>query len=242
LRFLNQIITCGLILTLGGCAFPKYQTVVREKDTGYQKTYDPKLPLKTYKAINYVKVDEFGVMTVNPKVITEYDELEAPKVEKTASEKKSPDPVGTILVTGLTLGLNLLVATSDTFKMLTGDSKNERVIGTDIDMTRAKKTGVKVSKTTFDKPAGPIRIDGLIDGPLTLFGEKDNKYDLSAYIRADTGYEVIKPIFITCMECNDFIPGQTGIINTIRYDINIQEIKNKIVKNNTPIRPHGKPG
>jgi hypothetical protein len=242
LRFLNQIITCSLIVTLGGCAFPKYQTVVREKDTGYQKTYDPKLPLKTYKAINYVKVDEFGVMTVNPKVITEYDELEAPKVEKTASEKKSPDPVGTILVTGLTLGLNLLVATSDTFKMLTGDSKNERVIGTDIDMTRAKKTGVKVSKTTFDKPAGPIRIDGLIDGPLTLFGEKDNKYDLSAYIRADTGYEVIKPIFITCMECNDLIPGQTGIINTIRYDINIQEIKNKIVKNNIPIRPHGKPG
>ncbi len=242
MRFLNQIITCSLIVTLGGCAFPKYQTVVREKDTGYQKTYDPKLPLKTYKAINYVKVDEFGVMTVNPKVITEYDELEAPKVEKTASEKKSPDPVGTILVTGLTLGLNLLVATSDTFKMLTGDSKNERVIGTDIDMTRAKKTGVKVSKTTFDKPAGPIRIDGLIDGPLTLFGEKDNKYDLSAYIRADTGYEVIKPIFITCMECNDLIPGQTGIINTIRYDINIQEIKNKIVKNNIPIRPHGKPG
>ena len=150
MRFLNQIITCGLILTLGGCAFPKYQTVVREKDTGYQKTYDPKLPLKTYKAINYVKVDEFGVMTVNPKVITEYDELEAPKVEKTASEKKPPDPVGTILVTGLTLGLNLLVATSDTFKMLTGDSKNERVIGTDIDMTRAKNTGVKISKTTFD--------------------------------------------------------------------------------------------
>jgi hypothetical protein len=44
------------------------------------------------------------------------------------------------------------------------------------------------------------------------------------------------------MECNDLIPGQTGIINTIRYDINIQEIKNKIVKNNIPIRPHGKPG
>ena len=227
---------------MGGCAFPKYETVMREKDTGYEKTYDPKYPLKSYKAINFVKVDEFGMMTVNPKVITEYDELEAPKVEKTAREKKAPDPVGAILVTGLTLGLNLIVATSDTFKMLTGDSKNERVIGTDIDMTRAKKTGIKVSKSTFDKPAGPIRIDGLIDGPLTLFGEKDNKYDLSSYIKADTGYEVIKPIFITCMECNDIIPGQTGITNTIRYDINIQDIKSKIVKPNIPVRPHGQPG
>jgi hypothetical protein len=242
LKFIRSFIVSVLIFSLGGCAFPKYQTVVREKDTGYEKTYDPKLPLKTYKAINYVKIDEFGVMTVNPKVITEYDELEAPKVEKTALEKKPPDLVGTIVVTGLTLGLNLLVATSDTFKMLTGDSKNERVIGTDIDMTRAKKTGIKVSKASFDKSAGPIRIDGLIDGPLTLFGEKDNKYDLSTYIRADTGYEVIKPIFITCMECNETIPGQTGITNTLRHDINIQEIKNKIIKPTIPVRPHGQPG
>ena len=242
MKFLNQIIVSCLIVTLGGCAFPKYQTVMREKDTGYEKTYDPKFPLRSYKAINYVKIDEYGVMTVNPKVITEYDELEVPKVEKTAVEKKAPDPVGAILVTGLTLGLNLLVATSDTFKMLTGDSKNERVIGSDIDMTRAKKTGVKISKTTFDKPAGPIRIEGLIDGPLTLFGEKDNKYDLSSYIKVDTGYEVIKPIFITCMECNDIIPGQTGITNTIRYDINIQDIKSRIVKPNIPVRPHGQPG
>ena len=188
MSFFYKTVACTLIISLGGCAFPKYETVVREKDTGYEKTYDPKFPLISYKAINYVKVDENGIMTVNPKVLTIYDELEAPKVQKTASEKKSPDPIGAIAVTGLTLGLNLLFATGETFKMLTGDSKNERVIGTDIDMTRAKKTGNKITKTSFDKPSGPIRIDGLIDGPLTLFGEKDNKYDLSTYIKADTGY------------------------------------------------------
>jgi hypothetical protein len=242
LRFFYKTVACTLIITLGGCAFPKYETVVREKDTGYEKTYDPKFPLKSYKAINYVKVDESGIMTVNPKVMTIYDELEAPKVEKTASEKKSPDPIGAIAVTGLTLGLNLLFATGETFKMLTGDSKNERVIGTDIDMTRAKKTGNKITKASFDKQAGPMRIDGLIDGPLTLFGEKDNKYDLSSYIKADTGYEVIKPIFITCMECQETIPQESGVTNKIRYDINIQEIKNKLNKSSIPVRPHGQPG
>jgi hypothetical protein len=109
-------------------------------------------------------------------------------------------------------------------------------------MTRAKKTGNKITKTSFDKPSGPIRIDGLIDGPLTLFGEKDNKYDLSTYIKADTGYEVIKPIFINCMECQETIPQESGVTNKIRYDINIQEIKNKLNKSSIPVRPHGKPG
>jgi len=237
-KLVNSFIATTLIVSIGGCAFPKYETVIREKDTGYEKTYDPKYPLRSYKAINFIKVDAFGVMTVNPKVITEYDELEAPKVEKTAHEKKAPDPVGALLVTGLTLGLNLLVATSDTYKILTGDSKNERVIGTDIDMTRAKKTGVRIFKSTFDKATGPIRIDGLIDGPLTLFGEKDNKYDLSSYIRAYSGYEVIKPIFITCMECNENVPDQRGVTNFTRFDINIQEIKNKLNQSNISVRPN----
>ena len=242
MRFFYKTVACTLVITLGGCAFPKYETVVRERDTGYEKTYDPRLPLQSYKAINYVKVDENGIMTVNPKVMTIYDELEAPKIERTAREKKSPDPIGAIAVTGLTLGLNLLFATGETFKMLTGDSKNERIIGTDIDMTRAKKTGNKITQTSMDKKSGPIRIDGLIDGPLTLFGEKDNKYDLSSYIKADTGYEVIKPIFITCMECQETIPQEIGVTNMIRYDINIQEIKNKLNKSRIPVRPHGKPG
>jgi hypothetical protein len=242
LQFFPKTIIFVLIFSLGGCAFPKYQTVIGEKDTGYQKTYNPNLPLRSYKAINYVRVDEFGVMTLHPRVISEYEELEAPKVEKTTKEKKSPDPIGALTVTALTLGLNLLFATSDTYKMLTGDSKNERVIGTDVDMSRARKTGVVIQKMSYDKSAGPIRIDGLIDGPLTLFGEKDNKYDLSAYIKADTGYEVIKPIFITCMECNETIPQHTGVTNTIRYDINIQEIKKKVIKLPPPVRPHGQPG
>jgi hypothetical protein len=87
LELFYKTVACTLIIALGGCAFPKYETVVREKDTGYEKTYDPKFPLISYKAINYVKVDENGIMTVNPKVLTIYDELEAPKVVKTASEK-----------------------------------------------------------------------------------------------------------------------------------------------------------
>lgn len=239
--FVKAIIFC-LIFSLGGCAFPKYQTVVGEKETGFQKTYNPNLPLRSYKVINFVKVDELGIMTLHPRVISEYEELEAPKVEKIAKEKKAPDPIGALTVTAFTFGLNLLFATSDTYKMLTGDSKNERVIGTEVDMNRARKTGVVIQKMSYDKSAGPIRIDGFIDGPLTVFGDKDNKYDLSSYIKADTGYEVIKPIFITCMECNASMPQYTGVTNTIRYDMNIQEIKKKIIKLPAPVRPHGQPG
>jgi hypothetical protein len=212
-----------------GCAFPKYETVINEKDKGYEKTFDPSKPLRSYKAINYVNIDDFGVMTVNPKVISDYDELEAPRVEKTAKERKAPDPIGAITVTALTLGLNLLFATSDTFKILTGDSKNERVIGTELDLKRAKKTGAIVQNTGYGSLTGPIRIEGLIDGPLFLYGDKDNKYNLAKYIRADTGYEVIKPLFITCLECQETIPNIQGITNSMRYDINFDEIKKRVM-------------
>jgi hypothetical protein len=53
-----------LIFPLGGSAFPKYQTVIVEKDTGFQKTYNPNLQLSSYKVINFVRVEEFGMMTL----------------------------------------------------------------------------------------------------------------------------------------------------------------------------------
>lgn len=231
-----------LILSLVGCAFPKYETVFRLKDKEFVKTFDPNLPLISYRAINFVSVDENGLMTVSPKVISEFDELEVPKVEKTASEKKAPDPIGAVTLTVLTLGLNLLFATGETWKVVTGDSKNERVVSTDLDMSRAKKTGRKIQDTSFGKSTGPIRIQGLIDGPLTLFGDKDNKYDLAPYIRSYTGYEVIKPIFITCIDCQESIPNHTGITNYIRYDINIQAIQKKLNPVSRQNRPNGQPG
>jgi hypothetical protein len=231
-----------LILCVGGCAFPKYETVYRQKDKEFIKTFDPNLPLISYKAINFISVEDNGLMTVSPKVISIYDELEVPRVEKSASEKKAPDPIGAVTLTVLTLGLNLFFATGETWKVLTGDSKNERVISTDVDMKRAKKTGQKIQDTSFGKLTGPIRIEGLIDGPLTLFGDKNNKYDLSTYIRPYTGYEVIKPIFITCIECQETIPNEPGITNTLRFDINIQAIHQKLNPVKRPNRPNGQPG
>jgi hypothetical protein len=44
------------------------------------------------------------------------------------------------------------------------------------------------------------------------------------------------------MECNASIPQYTGVTNTIRHDLNIQEIKKKIIKLPAPVRPHGQPG
>ena len=43
------------------------------------------------------------------------------------------------------------------------------------------------------------------------------------------------------MECQETIPQESGVTNKIRYDINIQEIKNKLNKA-IPVRPHGQPG
>ncbi|MEI7532486.1 MAG: hypothetical protein WCK52_11215 [Betaproteobacteria bacterium] len=216
-----------IIFTLTACAFPQYKTVYSEQDNGYQKTFDKDKPLKSLKAIDFISIDDNGVLTVKPKVLTEYDELEVPVVNRVAKDKKSPDPIGAILATGLTVGLNLLFATGETFKMLTGDSKNERIIDTSLDFKRARKTGVKIWNTTYTAKTGRIKIEGLIEGPLILFSS-NNEYKLAQYIKVAGGNEALAPIFVTCLECSPEMPPESGGLMSTRVDIPIGDIRQKL--------------
>ena len=207
------------------CAFPKWEKKIEEKDAGTQKTFNRQLPLKSYKVIHNAVVNDAGIMTFTTKTISLFDELEAPIVRRIEKDKRAADPIGAVLVTGLTFGLNLLFATSETWKILTGDSKNERDMGTAVDVSRGKKTGKQIWAENVGGVSGPVVVQGLLDAPLTIFGANTNQYDLTPFIKAYQGDEAFIPIFITCLECADDIPERSGTLNKTRLDINIGRLK-----------------
>jgi hypothetical protein len=223
--FSRLIVYILIAVFCSSCAFPKWETKIEEKDSGTQKTFNKDLPLKSHKVIHFAGVNDAGIMTVTTKTISLFDEIEAPIVRRVAKEKRAPDPIGAVLVTGLTFGLNLLFATSETWKILTGDSKNERDIGASVDVSRGKKTGKQIWAENVGGQSGPVVVQGLLDAPLTIFGSNSNQYDLTPFIKAYQGEEASIPIFITCLECADDIPERPGVANKTRVDINIGRLK-----------------
>jgi len=202
MRLIRSALVIIICAILSGCALTKWQTAYETKKVGKEKTFDKNKPIQVLKAINSISINDFGVMTISSKSISQFEELEAERENNVSIEKKAPDPVGAVLTTGLTSGVALIFSPIKTTKQAIGETRNERVISTRLDLQNAKKTGEKLWETSYPNTSiGRVLISGLTNSPIELLGTSANEFDLSGVVKEYQGTEISKYIRVFCKEC-----------------------------------------
>ena len=122
-------------------------------------------------------------------------------MEYISKETKAPDPIGVILTTGLTVGMNLLLAPKQTGKQAIGESRNERVINTYVDKSRGVDTGSTRWLSEKINAIGPVQIEGINGTPIEL-NISNSSYDLAPFLLQSPFSGTIK-INLICLQCSD---------------------------------------
>jgi hypothetical protein len=127
-------------------------------------------------------------------------------MEEITKVRRPADPVGALVNTAATVGLNLLLAPKQTGSQAVGDTSSEYVSRTYIDKSRSKATGRARWETKAETFNGSVLIYGVSDLPIDLY-VKNNYLDISNYLKASKLQNPLN-ISITCKYCNDLTAVQ----------------------------------
>jgi len=201
LKFASFLIS----LTLIGCAAPPYKTTYQTRENGVDKYYDPKQSIDSILSVN---LSPSGILTLDGYRTSFLIEYEGPKMEQITTVRRPADPVGALVNTAATVGLNLLLAPKKTGSQAIGDTSSEYVSRTYIDKSRSKATGRTKWETKAEKFNGSVVIYGVTDQPLDVY-VSNNYLDISNYLRATTQQNPLN-ITVVCKYCEDLKIGQNS--------------------------------
>jgi hypothetical protein len=188
-----------------GCAAPQYKTTYETRENGTGKYYEP---TKTVYSIRSVSISSSGILTLDGYKTSYQVEYEGPKMEEITKVRRPADPIGALVNTAATVGLNLLLAPKQTGSQAIGDTSSEYVSRTYIDKSRSKATGKASWETKAESYSGNLVIYGIYDQAIIL-SPKNNYLDISSYLRS-TKLKNPLNIKVVCEYCRDLKIEQNG--------------------------------
>jgi hypothetical protein len=191
-----------------GCSLTKWQYESETKEVGKANYSEINPQISTTKSLSDASINASGSIRFTTYKFTNYKVFQGPQMQVISRERKAPDPVGALVTTGLTVGMNLLLEPKKTGNQVIGETRNERVVRTYID----KSKGVDTSKTEwlseYINSIGPVVIDGLYANSIEINLTKD-WYDLTPFLR-ESPYSGVVSIKLTCLECVNASPQQSS--------------------------------
>lgn len=128
-----------LLAVLSGCG-GTYSKRVSDV-TGSEVYLDRTKSSVTYQGLESVELTRHGLLKVRVNQRLYAPEVNAPVITTKQVARKKPNPVGSVLVTGLTFGLYPLFAPVDFLKETFGHQTNEEIVGNQTQRSDAKPTG-----------------------------------------------------------------------------------------------------
>lgn len=184
----------------------QYQTVTETKEVGREKYLIDEGGQKI-KTLSSAAISNEGILTLNGFTFAQMTEYEAPKMNVITKQYRPPDPVGALMNTAVTVGLNVLLAPKRTGSQLVGDTTDERVTSTYLEKSKAVATGNEVWEKDEPIFSAQIAIDGILDRTLNL-DYVGVGVDLSKYFH-ESPYDNLIQVKITCTSCGDVAQIQT---------------------------------
>ena len=183
-----------------GCSLTKWQYESETKEVGKANYSELNPQISSTKSLSDLFINNTGSMRVMAYKFNNYKILQGPQMQVISRERKAADPVGALITTGLTVGMNVLLEPKKTGNQVIGETRNERVISSYID----KSKGVDTNKREWlidnvNTSIGPVVIDGISSNPIELNLTKD-WYDLTPFLR-ESPYSGTLTIKLTCIEC-----------------------------------------
>ena len=198
-NYIFALLPC-LALLLQGCAMKQYQTVNETKEVGREK-YLTDYGSQKIKSLSGAQISADGKLTLNGFTFTQMTEYEAPKMDQITKQYRPPDPVGALMNTAFTAGLNILLAPKRTGSQLVGDTIDERVTNSYVDKTRGVATGGMVWQKSQSNFSTQITVDGILERTLN-FDYSGTAIDLSKYFQ-ESSYENLIQVKVACTSCSD---------------------------------------
>lgn len=232
----------GLLLLvpifLFGCAAPQYKTTYETRERGTDKYVETSGHVSS---ISSVSVYKSGILTIDSSITSYETEYEGPKMEDVAIVRRPADPVGALVNTAATVGLNLLFEPKKTGSQAIGDTQGVYVNRTYVDKSRAKPTGRNRWNTKPISFTGSILLFGLKDQPIELY-VTGGSIDISAHLKESNQSGQVK-LKIICKHCQDLRPDQTTFFSSFtrekNIEFNIDEFKalQKSIEKSSQIKP-----
>jgi len=197
---LNLLFLTIAVILMQGCSLTKWQYESETKEVGKANYSEVNPQIFTTKSLLDLSLNTSGTMKVTAYKFTNYKIFEGPQMQVISRERKAADPVGALITTGLTVGMNILLEPKKTGNQVIGETRNERVVNTYINKSKGVDTNKTEWRTEYiNSLIGPVVIDGLYSNPIELNLTKD-WYDLTPYLR-QSPYSGIVSIKLTCIEC-----------------------------------------
>lgn len=223
---------------LFGCAAPQYKTTYETRERGTDKYVETSGHVSS---ISSVSIYKSGILTIDSSITSYETEYEGPKMEEVAIVRRPADPVGALVNTAATVGLNLLFEPKKTGSQAIGDTQGVYVNRTYVDKSRAKPTGRNKWNTKPISFTGSILLLGLKDQPIELY-VTGGSIDISTYLKESNQSGVVR-LKVICKYCQDLRPDQTTFFSSFtrekNIDFNIDEFKafQKTIEKNSPKTP-----
>ena len=193
------------LLLLHGCAAPQYKTTYQTREVGLDKY---SVSSSEIKSIRSVGISQGGILSIDA-FLTRYQiEYEGPKMEQITKVRRPADPVGALVNTAATVGLNLLFAPEKTGSQAIGDTQSEYVSNTYIDKSRARTTGKANWETVATIFTGSVLIYGVKNQPIEIY-LNNNNIDISSHLEGSSYGSPLK-IKVVCKFCEDLKAQQNS--------------------------------
>jgi hypothetical protein len=222
------------LFLLHGCAAPQYKTTYQTREVGLDKYYASSSEIKS---IRSVSLSSSGILTIDAYLTRYQIEYEGPKMEQVTKVRRPADPVGALVNTAATVGLNLLLAPKQTGSQAVGDTQSEYVSNTYIDKSRARVTGRANWDTQATIFTGSVLIYGIKNQPIEMYLNGNNT-DISSHLGGSSFASPLK-IKVVCKFCEDLKEQQNSNFSSFTrqkdLDFNLDEFKSVQIKNNARI-------
>lgn len=195
-------------ILMQGCSLTKWQYESETKEVGKANYSELNTQISSTKSLSDLSINYTGSMRVTAYRFNNYKVFQGPQMQVVSRERKAADPVGALVTTGLTVGMNLLFEPKKTGNQVIGETRNERVVSTYIDKSKGVDTNKREWLTEYVNSIGPVVIDGLSSNPIEINLTKD-WYDLTPYLR-ESPYSGMVSIKLTCIECINANPQQSS--------------------------------
>jgi len=186
------------LFLLHGCAAPQYKTTYQTREVGLDKYYASSSEIKSIRSVN---LSSSGILTIDAYLTRYQIEYEGPKMEQVTKVRRPADPVGALVNTAATVGLNLLLAPKQTGSQAIGDTQSEYVSNIYIDKSRARATGKANWETQSTIFTGSVIIYGIKNQPVEMYLNSNNT-DISSHLGGSSFVSPLK-IKVVCKFCED---------------------------------------
>ena len=226
-----------LVFILCGCAAPQYKTTYETRENGTGRYFES---TNQTSSLYTVTLSPSGLLTIDS-YITSYDtEYEGPKMEEVSKVRRPADPIGAIVNTAATVGLNLLFEPKKTGSQAIGDTRGEYVTRTYVDKSRSRTTGRANWNTKSTIFNGSILVFGIKDQPIELY-VTNNYIDISSHLKESNLSSPLR-LRIVCKNCQDLRVDQNASFAnyTREKNLNFNLDEFKILQRNAIRNTQGK--